>query len=164
MVFVFALTQVQAQVKWEKTISEKSKISFSLPEKPNIQHKDLNGIQSQVFSYRDAITVFGIVVSDFSAKQFNFDNSDNSAFYEQMKQSSLNKKCKLVVENTIPYEHLLGKEIIYTEMIGKKEYTYYKRFFFRKHFAYQIVIGGPSRFKQILIDKKRIFFNSIAFL
>ncbi len=162
VVFTFSVTQ--AQVKWKKTISEKSKISFSLPDKPHIQNKEIDGIQTQVFSYRDAATVFGIVASDFSAKKFNFNNSDHTEFYEHMKKSSLNAKCKLVVENSIPYQQLLGKEIIYTEMIGKKEYTYYKRFFFHNHFIYQIVIGGPSRLKQVLIDKKRFFFNSVTFL
>ncbi len=162
LIFTFSLTQ--AQVNWKKTISEKSKISFSLPNKPNIKTQEVNGIQSEIFSYRDAHTIFGIVASDFSAQKFNFSNSDYTEFYQQMKQSSLNDKCKLVVENSIPYQHLLGKEIIYTELVGKKEYTFYKRFFFRNHFIYQIVIGGPSRFKQVVIDKKRLFFNSVTFL
>ncbi len=154
----------KAQIKWEKIVSEKSKISFSLPGKPYIQNKEMNDIQTEVFSFRDASTVFGIVASDFSSKNFNFNNSDYTEFYEQMKASSLRHTSKLVVEHAIPYQQMLGKEIVYTEMIGKKEYTYYKRFFFRNHYIYQVVIGGPSRIKQVLLDKKRLFFNSVVFL
>lgn len=161
---LLVLFTANAQVDWQTTIDKKSKISFKLPGKPNIQNKTLNGITTQIFSYRDAATVFGVVASDFSAKKLNFNHSDYSELYEQMKKSSIKADAKFITENSIPYQQLLGKEIIYTEIIRKKEYTYYKRFFFHNNFIYQIVVGGPSRFKKLLLDKKQLFFNSVTFL
>jgi hypothetical protein len=58
---------------------------------------------------------------------------------------------------------MLGKEIEYTQLVGNLEYTYYKRFFFRGKYVYQIAIGGPSKLKQLLNDKKNFFFNTFEF-
>ena len=59
----------------------------------------------------------------------------------------------LLEERSVAYQKMLGKEIEYTQMVGKHEYTYFKRFFFRGKYIYQIAIGGPSRMKRILLDK-----------
>ncbi|PKQ62480.1 hypothetical protein BZG02_12185 [Labilibaculum filiforme] len=158
------LPSVFAQNDWVKTISEKSKISFDLPENPMMQTKDLNGIKIEVFSYKDAATVFGVVASDFSGVGLDFTYSDPTEYYQEMKEGSLvTGNAILILESSVPYQKMLGKEIIYTQLVGEHEYTYYKRFFFRGKFIYQIAIGGPSRMKQFLVDKKDLFFNTIDF-
>lgn len=158
-------TQALAQTEWKKIESEKSKIKFSLPEQPIVQNKDLNGISIEVYSYKDAVTVFGVVASDFSKVGINFTYSDPTEYYEEMKEGSLvSGNTILINERAVPYQKMLGKEIEYTQLVGKHEYTYFKRFFFRGNFIYQIAIGGPSRMKRILIDKKNLYFNSVEFL
>lgn len=153
-----------AQSDWVKFGSEKSKISFKLPENPFVQDKELNGIKIEVFSYKDAATVFGVVASDFSAVGLDFSYSDPTEYYQEMKEGSLvTRNAILISENSVAYQKMLGKEIVYTQMVGEHEYTYYKRFFFRGKFIYQIAIGGPSRMKQFLIDKKNLFFNTVEF-
>ena len=155
---------IQAQINWTKTKSEKSKISFELPETPYIRNQELNGIKSEVFSFRDVANIYGIVASDFSGIDVDFYHTDPSEYYKQMKEGSLlSSDAILVSEQSVSYQRMLGKEIIYTMLVGKHEYTYIKRFFFRGHFIYQITIGGPTRMKQLLLDKKQIFFNSIQF-
>jgi len=163
-VLISSFSSVQAQINWTKTKSEKSKISFKLPETPNIRNQELNGIKSEIFSHRDAANIYGIVASDFSAIDVDFNHSDPSEYYEQMKEGSLlSSDALLVSEQSVVYKKLLGKEIVYTMMLGKHEYTYFKRFFFKDQFIYQFTIGGPTRMKQVLLDKKMIFFNSIQF-
>ena len=158
------VSSLSAQVDWVKSGSEKSKISFELPDNPIVQDKELNGIKIEVFSYKDAATVFGVVASDFSAVGLNFTYSDPTEFYKEMKEGSLVVgNSILITENSIAYQKMLGKEIVYTQLVGKHEYTYYKRFFFRGKFIYQIAIGGPSRMKQFLVDKKNLFFNTFEF-
>ncbi len=155
---------IQAQINWTKTKSEKSKISFELPETPYIRNQQLNGIKSEVFSFRDVANIYGIVASDFSGIDVDFNHTDPSEYYKQMKEGSLlSSDAILVSEQSVSYQRMLGKEIIYTMLVGKHEYTYIKRFFFRGNFIYQITIGGPTRMKQLLLDKKQIFFNSIQF-
>jgi len=164
LVLFCVCTSAQAQINWEKTKSEKSKISFELPETPYIRNQELNGIKSEVFSFRDAANIYGIVASDFSDIDVDFNHTDPSEYYKQMKEGSLlSSDAILVSEQSVSYQRMLGKEIIYTMLVGKHEYTYIKRFFFRGHFIYQITIGGPTRMKQLLLDKKQIFFNSIQF-
>jgi len=153
-----------AQVEWVKTHSEKSKISFDLPDTPNLKNQELNGIKSEVYSHRDATSIYGVVASDFSGVGVDFNHSDPTQYYQQMKEGSLvSSDALLISEQGVAYQKMIGKEIIYTMLVGKQEFTYYKRFFFRGHFIYQLTIGGPSRMKQILLDKKMIFFNSIQF-
>ncbi len=153
-----------AQLDWVKTKSEKSKISFDLPETPNVRNQELNGITSEVFSHRDAANIYGIVASNFSILNLDFDHSDPTEYYNQLKEGSLlSSDARLISEQSVSYKRMLGKEIIYTMMLGNLEYTYFKRFFFKGHFIYQIAIGGPTRMKQVLLDKKQIFFNSIQF-
>jgi len=153
-----------AQVEWVKTHSEKSKFSFDLPDTPNLRNEELNGIKIEVFSHRDAAHVYGIVASDFSGVGVDFNHSDPTDYYQQMKEGSLvSSDALLISEQGIAYQKMIGKEIVYTMLVGKHEFTYYKRFFFRDHFIYQFTIGGPSRMKQVLLDKKMIFFNSIQF-
>ena len=154
-----------SQNDWKLVESKKSKIKFSLPENPIIQNKALNGISIEVFSYKDAVSVFGVVASDFSKTGLDFSYSDPSEYYEEMKSGSLvSSDAILIDEKSVAYQKMLGKEIEYTQMVGRHEYTYFKRFFFRGKFIYQIAIGGPSRMKRILIDKKTIYFNSVEFL
>jgi hypothetical protein len=153
-----------AQLDWVKTKSEKSKISFELPETPNVRNQELNGITSEIFSHRDAANIYGIVASDFSGLDLDFNHSDPTEYYNQMKQGSLlSNNTRLISEQSVSYQRMLGKEITYTVMVGNLEYTYFKRFFFRDQFIYQIAIGGPTRMKQVLLDKKQIFFRSIQF-
>jgi len=153
-----------AQLDWVKSKSEKSKISFDLPEMPNVRNQELNGITSEVFSHRDAANIYGIVASNFSSLNLDFDHSDPTEYYNQLKEGSLlSSNTRLISEHSVSYKRMLGKEIIYTMMLGNLEYTYFKRFFFKGHFIYQITIGGPTRMKQVLLDKKQIFFNSIQF-
>jgi hypothetical protein len=155
---------VSAQGDWVKSGSGKSKISFELPENPIVQNKELNGIKIEVFSYKDAATVFGVVASDFSGVGLDFSYSDPTEYYQEMKEGSLvTGNAILISESSVAYQRMLGKEIVYTQLVGKHEYTYYKRFFFRGKFIYQIAIGGPSRMKQFLIDKKNLFFNTVEF-
>ncbi len=155
---------VSAQSDWVKFVSKKSKISFDLPENPIAQEKELNEIKIEVFSYKDAATVFGVVASDFSDVGLDFTYSDPTEYYKEMKEGSLvTGNAILISENSVAYQKMLGKEIVYTQLVGQHEYTYYKRFFFRGKFIYQIAIGGPSRMKQFLIDKKNLFFNSVEF-
>ena len=157
-------SNTQAQIKWVKTKSEKSKISFDLPESPHLRNQEFNGILSEVFSYRDVANIYGLVASDFSKLKVDFSHSDPSDYYKQMKEGSLlSSDAMLISEQSVAYKRLLGKEIVYTMMVGKHEYTYFKRFFFKNQFIYQITIGGPSRMKQVLLDKKQIYFNSIQF-
>ncbi len=153
-----------AQLDWVKTKSEKSKISFELPETPNVRNQELNGITSEVFSHRDAANIYGIVASNFSGLDLDFNHSDPTEYYNQLKEGSLlSSNTRLISEQGVSYKRMLGKEIIYTMMVGNLEYTYFKRFFFKGEFIYQIAIGGPTRMKQVLLDKKQIFFNSIQF-
>ncbi len=163
--FLFCIcTTGFAQLDWVKTTSEKSKISFELPETPNVRNQELNGITSEIFSHRDAANIYGIVASDFSDLDLDFNHSDPTEYYNQMKEGSLlSKGTKLISEQGVSYQKMIGKEIIYTMMVGNLEYTYFKRFFFRGQFIYQIAIGGPTRMKQVLLDKKQIFFKSIKF-
>jgi hypothetical protein len=165
IMFLGITTSLSAQSEWVKSGSEKSKISFELPESPFVQESELNGIKVEVFSYKDAVTVFGVVASNFSDIGLDFTYSDPSEYYEQMKEASLvTGDAVLTSEQSVAYQRMLGKEIVYTQLVGKHEYTYYKRFFFRKKFIYQIAIGGPTRMKQFLVDKKNLFFNTVDFL
>lgn len=165
-VAVFSFASVKAtQNDWIKSVSEKSKISFELPEAPYLQTKDLNGIYTEIYSYKDAANVYGIVASNFSSLGVDFSYSDPSDYYHEMKSGSLvTGDAILISEESVPYQKMLGKEIVYTQLVHGHEYTYYKRFFFRGKFIYQITIGGPSRMKQLLIDKKSLFFNSLQFI
>lgn len=163
-VLISICTNTQAQIKWVKTKSEKSKISFDLPETPHIRNQEFNGIVSEVFSYRDVANIYGLVASDFSSIKVDFTQTDPSEYYKQMKEGSLlSSDAMLISEQSVAYKRILGKEIVYTMMVGKHEYTYFKRFFFKNQFIYQITIGGPSRMKRVLLDKKQIYFNSIQF-
>ena len=153
-----------SQINWVKTKSEKSKISFELPETPYIRNQEFNGITSEIFSHRDAANIYGIVASDFSGLNLDFNHSDPTEYYIQMKEGSLlSSDTRLISEQSVTYKRLLGKEISYTMMLRNLEYTYFKRFFFKDQFIYQITIGGPTRMKRVLLDKKQIFFNSIQF-
>ena len=153
-----------AQQDWVKVTSEKNGLSFQFPEKPIAQKKDLNGIQIEVYGYKDAATVYGVVASDFSKVGIDFSKVDPSDYYKEMKEGSLlSGNAILVSERAVPYKRMLGKEIEYTQLVGNLEYTYYKRFFFRGKFVYQIAIGGPSRLKQLLVDKKNFYFNTFEF-
>ncbi len=153
-----------AQLDWVRTKSLKSKISFELPEAPYLRNQELNGITSEVFSHRDAANIYGIVASDFSGLDLDFNHSDPTEYYNQLKEGSLlSSDARLISEQAVSYKRMLGKEIVYTMMVGKLEFTYFKRFFFKGEFIYQIAIGGPTRMKQVLLDKKQIFFNSIQF-
>ncbi|MCT4602754.1 MAG: hypothetical protein N4A59_07645 [Marinifilum sp.] len=159
------ISSVMAQEEWKKIESEKSKIRFTIPDQPIVQSKELNGISIEVFSFKDAVTVFGLVASDFSGVGLNFTYSDPTEYYEEMKEGSLvTGSAILLGERSVAYQKMLGKEIEYTQMVGKHEYTYFKRFFFRGKYIYQIAIGGPSRMKRILLDKKNLYFNSIEFI
>jgi len=160
-----AYSTVLAQAEWETISSEKSKISFTMPEQPIVQSKQLSSIEIEVFSYKDAVSVFGVVASDFSKLGLDFTYSDPTEYYEEMKEGSLvTGDAILISEQAVAYQKMLGKEITYTQMVGRHEYTYYKRFFFRGKYIYQIAIGGPSRMKSILLDKKNLYFNSLMFL
>jgi hypothetical protein len=153
-----------AQSDWVKSGSVKSKISFELPENPIVQNKELNGIKIEVFSYKDAATVYGVVASDFSGVGLDFTYSDPTEYYQEMKEGSLlTDNAVLISETSVAYQKMLGKEIVYTVLVREHEYTYYKRFFFRGKFIYQIAIGGPSRMKQFLNDKRNLFFNTVEF-
>ncbi|MRT94450.1 hypothetical protein [Ancylomarina sp. 16SWW S1-10-2] len=164
-VFLFSICSTAfAQLDWVKTKSDKSKISFDLPEIPYVKNQELNGITSEVFSFRDAANIFGIVASDFSSLELDFSYADPTEYYNQLKEGSLlSSDTKLISEQSVSYKRMLGKEICYTMMLRNLEYTYFKRFFFKNHFIYQITIGGPTRMKRVLLDKKHIFFNSIEF-
>ncbi|RUT78398.1 hypothetical protein DLK05_08730 [Ancylomarina longa] len=156
---------VMAQSLWVKTVSEKSGVSFEMPGKPNLRNQDTDKISSEVFSLKDAVNVFGVVASDFSKMGLNFTYSDPSEYYKEMRDASLvSSDAVLISERSVAYQKMLGKEITYAQLVGKHEYTYYKRFFFRGNFIYQFAIGGPSRMKNILLDKKNLYFNSIHFL
>jgi hypothetical protein len=161
---LFCSLSAFAQVEWKEIKSDNSKISFKLPEDPSIQKKKLAEIDIEVFSYRDDLNVYGIVASDFSKTGLDFTYTDPTEYYEEMKEGSLvTGDALLISEKSVSYKKMLGKEIVYTQMVGRHEYTYYKRFFFRGKFIYQIAIGGPSSAKKILFDKKKYFFNTLEF-
>ena len=153
-----------AQEDWVEIKTENDRLTFKFPEKPIVQKKDLNGIQIQVYSYKDAATVYGVVASNFSQLGVDFSKIDPSDYYEEMKEGSLVRGNSILIsERSVPYKRMLGKEIEYTQLVGNLEYTYYKRFFFRGKYVYQIAIGGPSKLKQLLNDKKNFFFNTFEF-
>ena len=122
MIFVFIIvgtTHVSAQVEWKNIESEKSHIKFSVPEQPIVQNKDLNGISIEVFTYKDAVTIFGVVASDFSKVGIDFSYSDPTEYYEEMKEGSLvSGNTILIGERAVAYQKMLGKEIEYTQMVG----------------------------------------------
>ncbi|MGQ1908898.1 hypothetical protein ACT3CE_03840 [Marinifilum sp. RC60d5] len=164
VIILLSNASLLAQISWETINSEKSKISFELPGEPIVQNKQLSNILIQVYSYKDATSVYGIVASDFTKLELDFSYSDPTEYYEEMKAGSLvSGDAILVSEQAVAYQKMLGKEIVYTQLVGRHEYTYYKRFFFRGKYIYQIAIGGPSRMKKILIDKKNLYFNSLVF-
>lgn len=165
IIFLSSVISVSAQSDWITTESQKSKISFRLPDRPIFQEKELNGITIEVYSYKDVANVYGIVASDLTAVGMDFTYSDPTEYYNEMKEGSLvTGNAILILERSVAYKKMLGKEIVYTQLVGKHEYTYYKRFFFRGKYVYQIAIGGPSRMKQVLLDKKDLFFNTIKFI
>lgn len=168
IILLFILTTLickAQEIAWVVNTSEKSKISFKLPEKAYLKNSEINGIKSEIFSFKDISSVYGIVASDFSALDYDFSHSDTSVFFEQMKRSSLtDPSAKLISERSVAYKRMIIKEITYTQKIKNSEYTYYKRFIFKGQYLYQISIGGPSKIKQILLNKKYLFFNSIEFL
>lgn len=164
ILILFCALPTIAQVEWKEIKSDHSKISFKLPEDPSVQKKKLAEIDIEVFSLRDEINVYGVVASDFSKTGLDFTHTDPTEYYEEMKEGSLLTGAALLIsEKSVSYKKMLGKEIVYTQMVGRHEYTYYKRFFFRGKFIYQIAIGGPSRAKKLLFDKKKYFFNTIEF-
>lgn len=164
VIILLSNASLLAQINWETVNSEKSKISFDMPGEPIVQNKQLSNILIQVYSYKDATSVYGIVASDFTKLGLDFRHSDPTEYYEEMKAGSLvSGDAILISEQAVAYQKMLGKEIIYTQLVGRHEYTYYKRFFFRGKYIYQIAIGGPSRMKKILIDKKNLYFNSLVF-
>ncbi|MFA8434156.1 MAG: hypothetical protein ACEPOZ_06540 [Marinifilaceae bacterium] len=151
-------------VEWVNVHSEKSKIKFKVPGQVQRDTSNMDGVKVEKFQYRDVANIFGVIASDFSAVGIDFSKSDNQEFYESMKQGSLvTSDAILVSEQTIAYKRMLGKEIKYTLLVKGKEYTYYKRFFFRGNFVYQVAIGGPTRMQNLLLDKKDLFFNSLEF-
>lgn len=163
--FFLLVSMGYSQVEgWVRVESQSYSYSCSLPAEPKREKKELNGVHVEKLQYSDVANVFGVVVSDFSGVGVNFANYDNSEYYQAMKQASLvTGDAILVSEQSVAYKNMLGKEIVYTLMVKGKEYTYYKRFFFRNHLVYQLVIGGPSRLKKLLLDKKDLFFNSLNF-
>lgn len=162
--FIFSFLTMFSPDKdqWIQTNSDSSKISFKMPIKHQRLEKELNGIQSEVFQTKDLTCVYGIVASKF--KNANFSNQPVEQIYKAMKDGSLlEKSATLISENSLAYKRMLIKEIKYSVIREKKEYIYYKRFIFRKSFAYQISIGALHRHINELEANKKIFFNSIDF-
>ena len=163
LIWLFSQSSICAQ-EWQKITSAKSPLSFSLPGVAQHHDKELNGVKVEEFQFRDLVTVFGVVVSDFSAVGVDFSHTDTQEYYQAMKESTLvADEARLISEQSVVYHRLLGKEIHYTLNVKRKEYTYFKRFFFRGPFIYQLVIGGPTRMQEVLLDKKDLFFNSVEF-
>ena len=147
---------------WIQTSSESSEISFKMPVKHQLLQKELNGIESEVFQTKDLTCVYGIVASKL--KNTDFSKQPVDEIYKAMKEGSLiDKSVILLSEISLPYKKMLIKEIKYSIMRKNKEYIYYKRFIFRKSFAYQITIGAYKRHINELEANKKIFFNSIDF-
>lgn len=150
-------------IEWSKHKSEESKISFKMPNKIQILNKELNSIKSQVFQTKDLTCIYGIVASRF--KKYNFSKEPINDIYKEMKAGSLyDNSAILLDEHSTIYKKMLVKEIKYSTVHQKTEYTYYKRFIFRGHYIYQISIGAMSRHANELEANKEIFFNTINFL
>jgi hypothetical protein len=123
------------------------------------------GIKTIMYRYSDDIYIYGLIISDFSEQNLDFAKTNPEDYYNAMKETSLAKSGIIVKsEKTIPYQRMLGKEIVYT-IIGKRniEYTYYRRFFFIGSKIYQISFGGPSRKKTKLMNDMNKFFYSFKF-
>lgn len=134
-----------------------------MPNKIQVLKKELNEIKSQVFQTKDLTCVYGIVASKF--KDYNFSRQPITDIYKEMKEGSLFEGSAILMnEHSTIYKKMLVKEIKYSTLHQKTEYTYYKRFIFRGNYIYQISIGAMTRHANELDANKEIFFNTINFL
>ena len=163
IILMFSSTLSAQEKEWIEHKSEESKISFKFPNKVQILNKELNGIKSQVFQTKDLTCIFGIVASRF--EKYDFSREPITDIYKEMKEGSLfDKTAVLLNEHSSIYNKMLVKDIKYSILHKKMEYTYYKRFIFRGHYIYQISIGAMNRHTNELEAKKEKFFNTITFL
>lgn len=147
-----------------KRIHTEQQISFLFPNHEQRLEREIDSIVSHIYQTKDQSCVYGVVCSDFSSAIIPLDSNNMYAVYELLKEGSINQETlKLKGERTIPDEQMLIQEIEYTIMKDKYEMTYFKRFIFRGHMAYQISIGGRSRHRDIILKQRDIFFNSVYF-
>ncbi|MGB5989915.1 MAG: hypothetical protein WBG43_09265 [Marinifilaceae bacterium] len=163
-ILLFITSTISAQEKeWTLHKSEECKISFKMPNNVQRLKKENNNIKSDIFQTKDLTCTYGIVASYFDKQ--NFSRQPIDGLYKEMKKGSLLEDSSILLsEQSCVYQKMLVKEIKYSALFKKMEYIYYKRFFFKGPFIYQISIGGAGRHSRELEANKEIFFNSITFL
>lgn len=152
-----------ADNKWQR-ITTNQEISFLFPNHAQKLERITDDIPSTIYQTKDLTCVFGIVCSDFSKKDIDFNTENTSLLYEQLKKGSTSMESAILKsEYTVPYENMLIKEIEYSVMKDNYEMTYFKRFIFRDKMVYQVSIGGRTRHLGEIKKEREIFFNSILF-
>lgn len=157
-------TILSAQTKeWKTHKSDSCYIQFKVPNTLVVSRKDLNGIVSTLMETKDLTCLYSITASKF--KGYNFSKGNNNDYYQELKKGSLIDHSSILIdEHSLAYKKMLSKEIHFSLIINKAEYIYYRRFFFRDNFIYQITIGGMRRHLTDIEANKERFFNSIDFL
>jgi len=157
-------TIVSAQTKeWKTHKSDSCHIEFKVPNTLVKSRKDLNGIKSTLMETKDLTCIYSITASKF--KGYDFSKGNNNDYYQELKKGSLIERSSILLdEHSLAYNRMLAKEIKFSIIINKSEYIYYRRFFFRDNFIYQITIGGMRRHIVDIEANREIFFNSIIFL
>ena len=162
-ILFIALNLLIQDGKWIRVNSDIG-ISFLFPNHPQKIEQVVNDIPSVIYQTKDLTCVAGIVCSDMSSKKIVINNEIALQFYNELKAGTLNQETAILKnEMTVPYENMLIKEIEYSIIKDKHEFTYFKRFIFINNYIYQITIGGPNRYMQTLKKERNIFFNSITF-
>lgn len=157
------LSCLSGPTSWQ-SIRTDQQISFSFPNYPQKLERLVNGIPSVIYQTKDPACVTGVVCSDLSGKKIRMTTAYAQSLYEELKKGTLQLETAVLKnEMTVPYAHMLIKEIEYTIMKDHDEMTYFKRFIFRDNYIYQIAIGGRTRHLDIIQKEKEIFFNSVAF-
>ena len=160
---LLALLFTPAPDSWLR-VTTTEQISFLFPNRPQKLTKVVNGIPSVIYQTKDNACVTGVVCTDMSVKKVKLTNELAQAIYNELKAGTLAAEgTTLREENTVPYDNMLIKEIVYTVNKDKYEMTYFKRFIFRENFIYQLSIGGRSRHLDALWQEREMFFNSVSF-
>lgn len=163
-ILIFFSSILSAQTEdWIEHKSDVSKISFKMPNKIQILKNELNGFKTQIFQTKDLTCLYGIVASKL--EDYDFSHQPVEEFYKGMKEGSLyDTSAILLNEHSTIYKKMLVKEIKYSTLYKRSEYTYFKRFIFRGNYIYQISIGAMSRHANELEANKEKFFNTVIFL
>ncbi len=161
--FLFLTLMLPQSSTWQRVDTDQH-ISFLFPNKAQILKQVTGGIPSRIYQTKDLVCVLGVVCSDFSTRKINLNPENTLVLYEELKKGSLSVKTAILKdEKTIPYDNMLIKEIEYSVIKDNGEMTYFKRFIFRDNMVYQIAIGGKSRYRDLILKEREIFFNSLLF-